>query len=151
LATCLPHSWYLALTAGYLSSGASINLFTVASSLGGFTSRLYWIPVVGSILLLARRRIDSSSGYSKMNTAEGLILIAFNRLICGSDSGKPSITQPLTLQSLCFNLASIRELMITSGIGSPLSMHFEIIFPLSGFSRNSTLSKSLTETLTSPN
>ena len=86
-----------------------------------------------------------------MNTAEGLILIAFKRLIYGSDSGNPSNTQPLTLQSLYFNLASIKELMIKSGTGSPLSMHFEIVFPLSGFSRNSALSKSLTETLTNPN
>ena len=123
---------YLFLTIVYSSSGASINLDEVVSSLGGLISKLYNVPVYGSILLFPSLLVDSSSACSNTVTRDGLIRMALSKLIYALVSGKPSSTQPFTLQSLYLNLSSIRLLQISSGTGSPFFVHSKIIFPFSG-------------------
>ena len=57
---------------------------------------------------------------------------------------------PLTLQSLCFNLFSIRGLMMLSGINSPESIHWEITLPTSGLNLISFLRRARADTWTRP-
>ena len=114
---------YLCLTTVSLSSIISISLLAVASSLGGLISKLKWLPVVGSTLLLDSLLILSSSGYSKRQTSDGLILSDFKRLIYASVCGKPSRIQPLTLQSLYFSLCSTNDKTMLSGTKLPESKH----------------------------
>lgn len=133
LGTFFSHSLNLFLMTFCLSSCASIKRFVMSSSPGGLISLLYLMPVSGSSFLFYNRIIASSSLSSNKNTVDGLILMAFNKFIWASFSGKPSITHPLTMQSLCFSLCSIRVFAILSGICSPLSMHLAMIAPFSGF------------------
>jgi len=144
------HTWFLCLTMFSLSSANSISLLAVASSLGGAISRLYYIPVVGSILLFDNLLILSSSGCSNMQTKDGLIFNVLRRLICASVWGNPSSTHPLTLQSLCLSLCSTRGRTIVSGTRLPLSKHLEIVYPISGFLEISFLRRVLVQMCTNP-
>jgi hypothetical protein len=64
--------------------------------------------------------------------------------------GNPSSTQPLTLQSDCFNLFSTKALMTASGTGSPVSKQFAMILEFSLALRISFFNRVLAEIRTRP-
>ena len=104
----------------------------------------------GSILLLLRRLIDSSSGCSNKHTRDGLILRDLSRLIYASVCGKPSRIQPFTLQSDYFSLCSTSGKTTVSGTSWPLSKHAEMCLPTSGFLAISLFNNVLVQMWTRP-
>ena len=108
------------------------------------------LPVKGSILRCLSLCTLSSRVYSKIATKLGLMLRDDSKCTWASDCGNPSKTQPLTLQSLLFSLASITRSRISSGTSSPISWAYWILILIAGFFFASACSSYIGLTLTSP-
>ena len=139
------------LTTSSSSSFLATSLIPWESTFGGEISMLNSSPVSGSTLRWASFLTLSSHPYSKMQTKLGLMRIDFRRLTWDSVSGKPSKTQPFSLQSLCLILWSISLRRISSGIPTPVSKASCILILMAGFFSASARRIFVGLTQTSPN
>lgn len=106
--------------------------------------------MIGSIHLYYNLRTEVSSEHSRRTTLDGLMLIDLSKCTCCNVFGNPSMTQPLTLQSVYLILFSIMLIIKSSGTNSPFLILSEITIPLSDFLEISFQSKFIVEICTSP-